>query len=607
MGNSRFKAKTEGKNVSPHSRGYMILCLAVLILSVFITGCTKGGNDPKATPTPVDIATPTPSPSPTPAPTATPTPTPTPLPTPTPVLTVTDVFDKTDDDGVYLKAAAFTGLAYSDVNYAGGRLIFTNKPISEDGEDEGFGFGSISDDSSVYADTSGIQGSVELSGENTGSEVYAEQEPGDDETDPDDEYWDEPGDPPVWDYDDEPLHLRSVDPVTWDVIELDLQGWSFFDTSVHPLKNGNFLLYQYDGNVVMLYDNKLRLQKAIEITTHGNFTVSADSRYIWYVDDEERLRCYDIEANAEKEGTFAEGYTGIYFREEPYSDIFVINAYPEGEDYYSNCQLYLDARTGELLGKTDSGVRYIYSPDITRAVRIQSGIPNSIQIFECSKDDLFPGETRTDPETGEEVPASAEPVCSLKIQNVNETSDVMIDWERNMILTDSYYSGINYESIYEKYCYSMITGEMVSNYALGNIGYKSVYYTTDPDMGLYYSQYCDDDGNTRLMAWEYATDTVRTYFEVFRRFTDIPEKVEQRRRELEEKFGFYIYLGTEVFASDFSYDLKLYTNYDMILEQMDVIEEVLSIYPEGFFEQFRYGGIKTLSLYLCGGFEKRVD
>ena len=601
---------TKGIN-RPGKGGYFKLFFAIMALAVIVTGCTKGGNDkPDATPTPAATSTPTPSPTATPAPTATPTPTP--EPTPTPVLTARDVFDTTSDDGVYSKIGAFTGLSYSDVNYVGGRLIFTNKP-GDPTEIHGFGSNTV-DTGLVYAETinNGDQSGYErVYSRSNGSVSYStgrvcsEQDPEDDDPVDDDEWDDEYGDPPVWE-DDEPLQLRSVDPVEWDVIELNLEGWSFFNSAVRVMKNGNFLLYDYDRDVMMIYDNRLRLQKAIEVPNCGNFIVSASSRYIWYADEIDILRCYDIETGTGKEEDFAEGYRVMYFREEPEGDVFAAYAYDaETGDYSITNQIYLNAETGEFLGTTDSNVRYIYSSDMTKAVRVESGNRNSIQIYECLPDDLFPGETRTDPDTGEDIPAAAEAVCSLQIENANETSGIQIDWEREMIITDCYYSGPSYDSIYEHCCYSMITGEKISNYAVGDIGYKSLYYTIDPDHGLYYCQYCDDDANTRLFAWDYASDTVRTYYEYFKRFDVIPEKVENKRRELEEKYGFYFYIGTEIFVNDFSYDLKLFTDYDEVYAQMEVIDEVLSIYPEGFFEQLRYGGIKTLSIYLCGGFEKR--
>ncbi|MBP5331297.1 MAG: hypothetical protein J6Y89_05545 [Lachnospiraceae bacterium] len=624
MGKIRFWKNKSEKAVSKGKYSGFAMILTAVLLAAVITGCTKGGKDnPEATPTPEAAATATPVPTatPTPAPTATPTPTP----TPTPMPKVQDVFETTADDGVYLKDSAFTDLSYSDVEYIGGRLVFKNK-IKDEDDPNGFGYGSNFDingqngyaygsdhdvngqNEYVYASKTAVYGSNnKKSGEYTTAlkDILTEQDPEDDD---DDEYYTDDesyGDPPVWE--EGPLHLCSVDPVEWDVIELELEGWSFYNSAIHPMKNGTFLLYDYDRDVMMVYDNRLKLQTAFELQTHGNFVVSPDSRYIWFIDDDERLRCYDIETKTLKEEYFGEGYKAMYFREDPYSEIFVVNGYEESDDEYASLHLYFNSVTGEFLGKTATNVRYIYSPDITKAVRVQSGVPNSIKIYECSLDNLFPGEAQYDPETEEELPAASEAICRIRIENINETESIRIDWDRDIILTEAYYYGLNYESIWEHYCYSMITGEMISNYALGNLGFRGVYYTFDPEDGLYFTQYCDDDGNTKLFAWDYATDTVRTYFEYFKRFTDIPEKVENKRRELEDKYGFYFYIGTEIFANDFSYDLKLYTDYDVVLEQMDVIDEVLSIYPEDFFEQLRYGGIKTLSIYLCGGFEKRDD
>ncbi|MBO4414976.1 MAG: hypothetical protein J5824_03220 [Lachnospiraceae bacterium] len=568
-----------------------VLVAMIIIITVIAgtSGCTKKNDvvpepTPAATDAPAPTATSVPAATPTPAPTATPTPSP----TPTPVPRVQDVFDETGDEGVYSKIGAFTDTAVSDLYYVDGRLIFSNVPRSE--YDGTYAVGMLGEDS-VYASTN--------------SEVTPDKGDDDDDWDgtQDGEWDDEWGDPPV--YEGGTLHLYSVDPVTWDTKQIDIEDWGFYTTAITPIGNGNFVLSCYKKAELRIYNNMLELQNTLELETEGTFRFSQDGKKVWYVKDQ-KLICYDIQSGEETKPDFYGDLKASYFSDDTESVISILAAFEFKKGTYNYTNFYFNTDTGEYLGKTDYYTRYRYSPDLKRAVRIKSVTTNTIEVYDCSGGNWFPGEPATDEETGEELPPTTEAVCRLELQSSGETGTVCIDWNRDMIITDIFYWGGN-DYICEYSCYSLITGKRLSNEVIDGSGTENLYYTFDPDAGLYYTNYCDENDRSNLLAWDYSADNVRDYKEVFKKFTDIPEKVEEKRRELEDKYGFYIYLGSEVFASDFAYDLTIYKDYDQIYEQMCVIDEVFSIYPEGFFEQFKYGGIKTLSIYLCGGFTKRDD
>ncbi len=562
---------------------------AMIILITVITGTSGCTRKSDGVPEPSPAVTDAPDPTATSAPTATPTPaptaTPTPSPTPTPIPRVQDVFDQTDDEGVYSKIGAFTDVAASDLYYVDGRLIFSNVPRAE--YDDVYAVGMLGEDA-VYA--------------STGNVTTPDEDDGDDDWDGDwgDGEW---GDPPV----DQggTLHLYSVDPVTWDTKQIDIEDWGFYTTAITPIGNGKFALSCYYKTEMLIYNNMLELQNTIELDTEGNFRFSQDGTRIWYVKDQ-KLICYDMQTGEETKPDFYENLNASYFSDDTESVISILAAYENKKGTYKYTNFYFNTDTGEYLGKTDYYCRYRYSPDLKRAVRIKYGDINTIEVYECSEGNIFPGEPVTDPETGEELPPTTEALCRLDLQSAGETGTVIIDWDRDLILTDIFYWGDG-DCIYEYNCYSMVTGKRLSNDIVTGFGTGNLYYTVDTDAGLYYTNYCDENDEANLFAWDYAADNVRDYQGVFKKFTSIPERVEEKRRELEEKYGFYIYLGSEVFASDFAYDLTIFNNYDQVYEQMCVIDEVFSIYPEGFFEQFKYGGIKTLSIYLCGGFTKRND
>ena len=595
-------------------RKNIILGIFILLAVVIMAGCNRdvdGPVTPGGADNPTDAVTATPKPTATPAPTATPTPTPSP--TPTPVPRVQDVFDKTDDDGVYSKKAAFTDMGLSDMYYVGGRIIFSNIPREEYENEYVYG-GSTRVVHASAATTPGASDSRQgvIPTADTG-DVHADVDDGeDDDLYDDDDYYDDDwyGDDGYDSdyYENCTLYLYSVDPATWDTKEITLKGWNFYASVITPINNGTFALTQYNKEEVRIYDNMLNLLNTYtleDMYLNGDYEIASDGSKLWYI-KENALFCYDFATGEVKETDFLDVLTASYFPDNFGSSFGIVQAYEKvSYNNYNYYNLYFDTVTGEYLGRTDSWTKYIYSPDKKKAVRLNSGDGSTIEIYECTEDNYLPGEPGTDPETGEELPPSVEPVCKLNIENTSEVGSALIDWERNILITNVYYRGV-LGGLYEYTAYSMIAGNKISNYVVDIASNKSLYYTFDPNEGLYYTDICDEDYNVNLTAWDYSTDTVREFPQSFRKFTDIPEAVEQKRRELEEKYGFYFYIGTEVFANDFDYDLTIYKDYDNVLQQMEVIDEVLSIYPEGFFEQFKYAGIKTLSIYLCGGFTKRA-
>ena len=144
-----------------------------------------------------------------------------------------------------------------------------------------------------------------------------------------------------------------------------------------------------------------------------------------------------------------------YIRGKSGTDVLDLVVSDKSYDNYYN--LYYNTATGECLGKTGVEIDYEYSPDMTRAIRSSDGENCSIEIFECAEDMYFPGEATTDTETGEEIPSSIEAVCRIQIENIGEPGFFLVDWERDLLITDIYYSSMS-GGVYEFNCYSMITG-----------------------------------------------------------------------------------------------------------------------------------------------------
>ena len=114
-------------------------------------------------------------------------------------------------------------------------------------------------------------------------------------------------------------------------------------------------------------------------------------------------------------------------------------------------------------------------------------------------------------------------------------------------------------------------------------------------------------GKIYINAWDYLADDADDTETVFRKASYIPEEIDAKRRAFEEKHRFSMYLGSEVFSNDFSYKLKIANDWEKVSQTIDVLDEVLDLYPEGFFDQMKQGDTKTLAVYICAGFDKVYD
>ncbi len=74
-----------------------------------------------------------------------------------------------------------------------------------------------------------------------------------------------------------------------------------------------------------------------------------------------------------------------------------------------------------------------------------------------------------------------------------------------------------------------------------------------------------------------------------------------RANTLEETYGISIYIGPEVPSQiGVSYSAGKFTDADSLLEALDILEEVLELYPKNFFSQLCYDDIRGIRIYLAG-------
>ncbi len=77
-------------------------------------------------------------------------------------------------------------------------------------------------------------------------------------------------------------------------------------------------------------------------------------------------------------------------------------------------------------------------------------------------------------------------------------------------------------------------------------------------------------------------------------------KVNDRAKELEDRYGISIYFGPEVPDYINVYAVKRTTNSDRLLTALDSLDNALSVYPDGFLPQLAVGRNKGLRIYLVG-------
>ncbi len=84
-------------------------------------------------------------------------------------------------------------------------------------------------------------------------------------------------------------------------------------------------------------------------------------------------------------------------------------------------------------------------------------------------------------------------------------------------------------------------------------------------------------------------------------FGDLPDNVYAYARMLADYYGVNIYTGEDAVRDFPDYTAAPVTDVHLIRQALEALEEVLELYPEGFFRQLTYGEIRSVDIYLCGG------
>ena len=347
-----------------------------------------------------------------------------------------------------------------------------------------------------------------------------------------------------------------------------------------------------------------------------SFTVPIDSLHPQYVVSNDYSKIYYI-----KNRTLYECSTKTGFEKELKTDLKFAEAYPldiSSDGRYLKMSVYtrktgyysvhfFDLETKELVFPEDRIYTYDYyiSPD-KKEILVSNSVQVLARLYDTENTDITLSDFTRLLNSGEKLP-EFQPKTEINIDSKSELAATYVDWERRMFITKDVYHK-NGTFIHLLTCYSLDTGEPVSNciLPLEDPVNQDPILSFDADKGYMLISGCILK-EPYLYAWDYANDTFEDESKAFVRYDYIPKYLDSYRNELEEKYKVFIYLGTEIFATEHDYTLTYSDDFYDQYEALHVIDEVFSMYPEDIFDQLKFGGIKTIGIYLCNGFTKKAS
>lgn len=133
-------------------------------------------------------------------------------------------------------------------------------------------------------------------------------------------------------------------------------------------------------------------------------------------------------------------------------------------------------------------------------------------------------------------------------------------------------------------------------------GFERIEVYPNETLGGYFVLLCNYGSGMRLLYW----DTTKGAAGEDIPFTKIPEPseqetmIQQRVSALEAEYGLNILVGEEALDYFYDFEAEVVTDPDDILYALDVLEDAVEDYPEGFFRQLRYGEIQRTQIHLMG-------
>ena len=112
-----------------------------------------------------------------------------------------------------------------------------------------------------------------------------------------------------------------------------------------------------------------------------------------------------------------------------------------------------------------------------------------------------------------------------------------------------------------------------------------------------------DYGNAqRLLYWDTSKGTAGEdiVFEPIPTPEEEEARIRQRVEEIELTYGLNILVGEDCGTSFYDFSAEQVTDWDLVDNALDTLEDALEDYPAGFFPQLRYGDIRSVEIHLAG-------
>lgn len=160
---------------------------------------------------------------------------------------------------------------------------------------------------------------------------------------------------------------------------------------------------------------------------------------------------------------------------------------------------------------------------------------------------------------------------------------------------------------YEDGCYISLhdsQGKALAQAKLTSSPYSHTCSTLIPSdaFGGYFMLVGDYDSFSRLLYWDTGKGTTGEdiAFEVIPEPEEAERLIQERVAAIENTYGLDILVGTQTSTSFFDFSVQQITDWDLVEEALDTLEDALEVYPENFLAQLRYDTIRSVQIHLTG-------
>ena len=147
-----------------------------------------------------------------------------------------------------------------------------------------------------------------------------------------------------------------------------------------------------------------------------------------------------------------------------------------------------------------------------------------------------------------------------------------------------------------------LKGNSIAQCRLSYAGYEyiSSELIWNEQFGGYFLMLNGYAGDRRLLFWDVSQcePGENLVFEPVPEPSEQVASLKQRARELGEKYGVIIYVADDCKTQFDEFYASQISDYDQVNRALDILDEALGKYPEGFFRQLRYGSIHSIRIHL---------